>query len=85
MLRLYIFAYGMVISKAFDGAGDTRTPTIINFFINWTLQLPLAYVLSANFAMGPSGVFLAIAVTKVFLSVVYVTFFQQGRWKTILI
>ena len=77
------FAYGMVISQAFNGAGDTRTPTIINFFLYWVLQLPIGYALAVNFDMGPTGVFIAIVVTEVFLSVVYVVFFKRGRWKTV--
>jgi putative MATE family efflux protein len=77
------FAYGMVISQAFNGAGDTRTPTIINFFLYWMLQLPLAYLLAVNMEMGPKGVFAAIVVTEVSLSVVYIWFFRKGRWKTV--
>lgn len=79
------FAYGMVISQAFNGAGDTRTPTIINFFLYWVLQLPLGYALAVNFDLGPTGVFIAIVVTEVLLSVVYVVFFKRGRWKTVTI
>jgi putative MATE family efflux protein len=77
------FAYGMVIGQSFNGAGDTRTPTIINFFLYWMLQIPLAYLLAVNFDFGPKGVFAAVVVTEVFLSVVYVWFFKKGRWKTI--
>ena len=77
------FAYGMVISQAFNGAGDTRTPTIINFFLYWVLQLPVAYLLAVMNDVGPEGVFAAIVVTEVLLSVVYVIFFRRGRWKTV--
>jgi len=77
------FAYGMVIGQAFNGAGDTRTPTIINFFLYWMLQLPLAYVIAVWADIGPEGVFIAIVVTEVLLSVVYVWFFRKGRWKTV--
>jgi len=77
------FAYGMVISQAFNGAGDTRTPTIINFFIYWMFQLPFAYLLSVYTNLESQGVFLAIVITEVLLTVVYFWFFKKGRWKTI--
>jgi putative MATE family efflux protein len=77
------FAYGMVIGQSFNGAGDTRTPTIINFFLYWMLQIPLAYLLAVYFDFGPKGVFTAVVVTEVFLSVVYVWFFKKGKWKTV--
>lgn len=76
------FAYGMVIGQAFNGAGDTRTPTIINFFLYWILQLPLAYVLAVNIDFGPMGAFAAVAITEVALSVVYLLVFRRGKWKT---
>lgn len=75
------FAYGMVIAQAFNGAGDTRTPTIINFFLYWLLQLPLAYVLAVSLDLGPEGAFAAVAVTEVALSIVYVIEFRKGKWK----
>ena len=75
------FAYGMVIAQAFNGAGDTKTPTIINFFLYWLLQLPLAYILAVTIGLGPEGAFAAVAVTEVALSVVYVLVFRKGKWK----
>ncbi len=75
------FAYGMVIAQAFNGAGDTKTPTIVNFFLYWLLQLPLAYILAVTYKIGPEGAFAAVAVTEVALSIVYVIIFRKGRWK----
>ena len=77
------FAYGMTISQAFNGAGDTRTPTIINFFAYWLFQLPLAYFLAVKLEMGPSGAFLSVAITIFFIASAFVIAFRRGRWKTV--
>ena len=77
------FAYGMTISQAFNGAGDTRTPTIINFFAYWLLQLPLAYFLAVILEMGPSGAFLSIAISIFFIASAFVIAFRRGKWKTV--
>lgn len=77
------FAYGMVIGQAFNGAGDTRTPTIINFFCFWMFEVPLAYFLAITLGFGPQGIFSAIAIAVVLLAVVCIVVFKQGRWKTI--
>ena len=77
------FAYGMVISQAFNGAGDTRTPTIINLFIYWMFQLPFAYFLGVFTSFESEGVFMAIVLTEILLTAVYFWFFKKGRWKTI--
>jgi MATE family, multidrug efflux pump len=75
------YAYGMVLVQAFNGAGDTHTPTIINVFCYWLFQLPLAYVLSQPFGLGAQGVFLAITLAESILAVVSIFFFRLGRWK----
>ncbi len=78
----YVFyAFGMVMLQAFNGAGDTRTPTIVNLFCYWMWQLPLAYVLANVLGMGPNGVFLAIAISESTVAVVGVVMFRRGRWK----
>jgi len=77
------FAYGMVISQAFNGAGDTRTPTIINFFAYWLFQLPLAYMLAVTLKMGPGGAFLAVAISIVFIATSFVLAFRRGKWKKV--
>jgi len=77
------FAYGMVLSQAFNGAGDTRTPTIINFFAYWLFQLPLAYLLAVVLDMGPSGAFLSVAISIVFIASAFVVAFRRGKWKLV--
>lgn len=80
----YIFyAYGMVVSQAFNGAGDTRTPTKINFIAFWIFQLPFAYLASFTFDLGALGVFLAITLAEVMLSVIAIIWFRKGYWKKV--
>ena len=80
----YLFyAYGMVISQAFNGAGDTRTPTKINFIAFWVFQLPFAYLAAMTFDLGALGVFLAITLAEVLLSVIAMVWFRKGHWKKI--
>jgi len=75
------YAYGMVMSQAFNGAGDTRTPTLINLGCFWMLELPLAFWLSRVLGLGPTGAFAAITAAFSALAVASVTLFRQGRWK----
>ena len=77
------FAYGMVVSQAFNGAGDTRTPTIVNFFSYWMLQIPLAYLLAMNTAFEIKGIYIAILAAEIFLAIVIVLLFRKGKWKLI--
>jgi putative MATE family efflux protein len=79
------YAYGMVIGNSFNGAGDTRTPTLINLCVFWLLELPLAWVLSHRFDMGPFGVFLAMTIAFSTLAVVSSLVFRQGRWKRVVV
>lgn len=76
------YAYGMVITQSFNGAGDTFTPTIINLFVFWLWEIPLAYVLAFVFGLGPRGVFMAMMIAFSTLAVVSALIFRQGRWKT---
>ncbi|HYP01866.1 MAG TPA: MATE family efflux transporter, partial [Pyrinomonadaceae bacterium] len=79
----YIFyAYGMVMVQAFNGAGDTFTPTMINLGCYWLFQIPLAYALAIHFHLGASGVFVAIPISESLLTIVAIIFFRRGRWKT---
>src|SRR5687767_8763150 len=76
------YAWGMVITQSFNGAGDTWTPTLINLFVFWLWELPLAYVLAISFGLGPRGVFLAIMISFSTLAVVSALMFRRGTWKT---
>ena len=75
------FAFGLVVSQAFNGAGDTRTPTWINLVCLWVVQLPLAWALAFPFGLGPVGVYAAVAASQALLAVVSVVWFRRGRWK----
>jgi putative MATE family efflux protein len=77
------YAYGMVIGNSFNGAGDTRTPTRINLFVFWLLEIPLAWVLSHQLGMGPFGVFVAMTIAFSTLAVVSAVLFRRGRWKVV--
>ena len=80
----YLFyAYGMVVSQAFNGAGDTKTPTKINFIAFWVFQLPFAYLAAMTFELGALGVFLAITLAEVMLSVIAIIWFRKGHWKKV--
>ena len=75
------FALGMILVQAFNGAGDTITPTRINFFCYWLLQIPLAYILAKWFMMGPSGVFFAITISQTIFAGIAWKLFNKGQWK----
>jgi putative MATE family efflux protein len=82
----YIFyGVGMVMINAFNGAGDTRTPTLINVFCFWLFQIPLAYLLAKYFKLGPTGVFIAIPVAETLITVTAVVLFKKGRWKKVMV
>jgi Na+-driven multidrug efflux pump len=76
------YAFGMVLSQSFNGAGDTWTPTYVNFFVFWLFEIPAAYVFSSVFNMGPQGVFLAVTLAFSTFAVVCGILFKRGRWKT---
>ena len=75
------YGIGMVYLNALNGAGDTRTPTIINFFAYWCFQIPLAYLLSKIFDLGPTGVFIAIPVAETAAAIAAYILFLRGKWK----
>jgi putative MATE family efflux protein len=77
------YAYGMVMSQSFNGAGDTRTPTIINLFVFWVLQIPLAWGLSRYTSFGAESVFATLAFSFSVFAVVSVLAFRRGNWKRV--
>ncbi|MDN3659439.1 MATE family efflux transporter [Ferruginibacter paludis] len=80
----YVFyGIGMVMMNTFNGAGDTWTPTIINFCGFWLIQIPLAYMLAKYFEWGPLGVFIAIPVAETAITLAGYFYFRKGKWKTI--
>ncbi|MBB5623757.1 putative MATE family efflux protein [Pedobacter cryoconitis] len=76
------YGVGMVMTSTFNGAGDTTTPTLINFFGFWLFQIPLAFILSKHFNMGPDGVFIAIPVAETGIAIAGYILFKKGSWKT---
>jgi putative MATE family efflux protein len=80
-LALPLYAAGMCMAAAFNGAGDTWTPTRLNFFCFWTCQIPLAWVLAQPFGLGPRGVFIAVPISFSVLTLWSAALFKQGRWK----
>lgn len=76
-----LYAIGMIMTQALNGAGDTMTPTLINFVCFWVLQIPLAYWLATDMSLGPNGVFLAIVVSESLLTIISIAVFRRGSWK----
>ncbi len=79
------FALGMVMTQAFNGAGDTRTPAWINIGVLWFLEIPLAYVLAFPLGLSHLGIFISIGFSHSFHALVSFYFFRKGRWKTIVV
>jgi putative MATE family efflux protein len=78
----YVFyAYGMVVNQSFNGAGDTRTPTLISFVGFWLFQIPLAYVLADALKVGTIGVYAAISIAESLMAVAGIVIFRRGKWK----
>jgi Na+-driven multidrug efflux pump len=75
------YAWGMVVTQAFNGAGDTWTPTWLNLFVFWLWEIPLAWVLAKVLGWGPRGVFLAITIAFSTLAVASAALFRRGKWK----
>lgn len=75
------YAFGMVVIQAFNGAGDTKTPTIINFFCFWLLEIPLAYFLAKELGWAHEGVFYSIVISETALGIIGLIWFKRGTWK----
>ncbi|MBN8836937.1 MAG: MATE family efflux transporter [Sphingobacteriia bacterium] len=82
-LGYVFFGIGMVLMNAFNGAGDSRTPTWINLFWFWLFQIPLAYATAIVLHWGPVGVFVAIVVTETLVTITSAIIFQRGKWKLV--
>ena len=85
-LRFICYAYplvgfGMTMMQAFNGAGDTRTPTVVNFVSFWIIQIPLAWVLSQKSGLHERGLFVAIFLAQCTVALLSLYLFRQGRWK----
>ena len=81
-IGLPMYAVGMVMTQALNGAGDTGSPVAMNLLCFWMLQIPLAYWLATGAGMGPGGAFAAIVVPESLLPVPGVIVFRRGRWQT---
>jgi putative MATE family efflux protein len=77
------FAFEMVLGQSFNGAGDTYTPTLLNFISFWLIQIPLAYLLAITFNFGPTGVYIAIAISSSILAILAIIIFRRGKWKLV--
>jgi len=82
-LGFIFYGVGMVVTNAFNGAGDTKTPTLINVFGFWLFQVPLAYLLAIVFNLGPKGVFIAIVLAETGISIAGIIIFKRGKWKQV--
>jgi putative MATE family efflux protein len=80
----YVFyGIGMVMIQALNGAGDTKTPTWINFICFWLFQIPLGYLLAKIFELGPLGAFLAIPIAETLIALTAWYYFKKGKWKEV--
>ncbi|MEO5570144.1 MAG: MATE family efflux transporter [Bacteroidia bacterium] len=77
------FSYGMIVAQSFNGAGDTRTPTILNFFAFWCIQIPLAYLLAITLGFGPTGLFSSLVISETLLTIAGILIFKRGKWKEV--
>jgi len=79
------FSYGMITSQAFNGAGDTQTPTYINIIVFWVFQIPMAYFLANYMGLGAEGVFITVAMSLVLWAAIAIYIFRKGSWKKMVV
>lgn len=77
------FAYGMVVTQSFNGAGDTRTPTVLSLIGFWLFQIPFAYYMAKILNLGPDGVYIAIVTAQTSIALAAILLFRQGKWKLV--
>ena len=82
-LGFLFYAWGMVVTQSFNGAGDTWTPTLLNLVCFWLWEIPLAFLLAHGLKLGPEGVFAAIAIAYATMAVAAAVLFRRGRWKLV--
>jgi Na+-driven multidrug efflux pump len=75
------YAWVMVMLQAFNGAGDTLTPTIVNFFGFWILEIPVAWWLATRLHLRAEGAFLSVVIAECSIAIASLILFKQGRWK----
>jgi putative MATE family efflux protein len=75
------YSWGMVLMQAYNGAGDTVTPTMINFVAFWMIQIPVAYLMAIHFNYGPRGAFWAVPIADLVFTLTALTLFRRGAWK----
>lgn len=80
----YVFyGYGMILAQALNGAGDTATPTLLNFIFFWIVETPLAWLLALHWDWGQTGVYWSIVIAESMLAVAAFWVFRRGKWKTV--
>lgn len=82
-LGYFFYGYGMVLAQAFNGAGDTLTPTYMNAFCFLLLQIPLAWYLSTGLGWGAQGAFTAVPISESILAIISAVLFRRGKWKLV--